>query len=66
MGARGLALDCVDPDCCDLVLGARAMRLPFETRIANGEEARREFVRLVGVARAKRTSGELIWAPFGP
>lgn len=45
---------------------ARALRLPFETRIANGEEARREFVRLVGVARAKRTSGESIWAPFGP
>jgi heme iron utilization protein len=43
----------IDPDGCDLVIGARALRLPFETRIANGEEARRELVRLVGVARAK-------------
>ena len=30
----------IDPDGCDLVLGARALRLPFETRITNGEEAR--------------------------
>jgi hypothetical protein len=43
----------IDPDGCDLVLGARALRLPFETRITNGEDARRELVRLVGVARAK-------------
>ncbi len=30
----------IDPEGCDLVLGARALRLPFETRITNGEEAR--------------------------
>ena len=41
----------IDPEGCDLVLGSRALRLPFETRITNGEEARRELVRLVGVAR---------------
>jgi heme iron utilization protein len=28
------------------------LRLPFETRITNGEEARKELVRLVGVARS--------------
>ncbi len=43
----------IDPEGCDLVLGARALRLPFAARIANGEEARRELVRLVGEARAK-------------
>lgn len=42
----------IDPQGCDLVLGSRALRLPFETRITNAEEARRELVRLVGVARA--------------
>jgi heme iron utilization protein len=43
----------IDPRGCDLVLGSRALRLPFEMRITNAEEARRELVRLVGVARAK-------------
>ena len=43
----------IDPDGCDLVLGSRALRLPFETRITNAEEARRELVRLVGVARSQ-------------
>ncbi len=43
----------IDPEGCDLVLGARALRLPFAARITNGEEARRELVRLVGEARAK-------------
>jgi putative heme iron utilization protein len=43
----------IDPEGCDLVLGARSLRLPFATRITNGEEARRELVRLVGDARAK-------------
>jgi len=43
----------IDPEGCDLVLGARALRLPFETRVTNGEDARKELVRLVGVARAK-------------
>jgi putative heme iron utilization protein len=43
----------IDPEGCDLVLGARALRLGFATRITNGEEARRELVRLVGEARAK-------------
>jgi hypothetical protein len=43
----------IDPEGCDLVLGSRALRLPFETRITNAEEARRELVRLVGVARSQ-------------
>ena len=43
----------IDPEGCDLVLGARALRLPFAARITNGEEARKELVRLVGVARSK-------------
>lgn len=42
----------LDPQGCDLVLGSRALRLPFEARITSGEDARRELVRLVGVARA--------------
>jgi hypothetical protein len=42
----------IDPEGCDLVLGARALRLPFATRVGNGEEARKELVRLVGAARA--------------
>jgi heme oxygenase (biliverdin-IX-beta and delta-forming) len=42
----------IDPEGCDLVLGARALRLPFETRVTNGEEARKELVRLVGAARS--------------
>jgi putative heme iron utilization protein len=43
----------IDPEGCDLVLGARALRLPFAARITNGEEARRELVRLVGIARSQ-------------
>jgi putative heme iron utilization protein len=42
----------IDPEGCDLVLGARALRLPFESRITSAEEARSELVRLVAVARA--------------
>lgn len=42
----------IDPEGCDLVAGARAVRLPFAARIASAEEARKELVRLVGVARA--------------
>lgn len=41
----------VDPEGCDLVWGARALRVPFATRITNAGEARAELVRLVGVAR---------------
>lgn len=41
----------IDPEGCDLVLGARGLRLPFATRITNATEARQELVRLVGVAR---------------
>jgi putative heme iron utilization protein len=43
----------IDPEGCDLVLGARALRLPFAARITSGEAARKELVRLVGAARAK-------------
>jgi len=43
----------IDPQGCDLVLGARALRLPFASRVTNGEEVRKELVRLVGDARAK-------------
>jgi hypothetical protein len=43
----------IDPEGCDLVLGSRALRLPFASRVTNGEEARKELVRLVGAARAK-------------
>jgi heme iron utilization protein len=43
----------IDPEGCDLVLGARALRLPFASRITHGEEARKELVRLVGQARSQ-------------
>jgi putative heme iron utilization protein len=42
----------IDPEGCDLVAGSRALRLPFERRITNAEEARKELVHLVTVARA--------------
>jgi heme iron utilization protein len=42
----------IDPEGADLVLGGRALRLPFASRITNGEEARKELVRLVGLARS--------------
>jgi len=41
----------VDPEGCDLVLGARGLRLPFTVRVTDANAARQEFVRLVGVAR---------------
>lgn len=43
----------VDPQGCDIVCGARALRLPFATRVTTGEEVRKELVRLVGVARSQ-------------
>ena len=42
----------IDPEGCDLVLGSRGLRLPFETRITDATAARHELVRLVGVARS--------------
>jgi putative heme iron utilization protein len=41
----------IDPEGCDLVLGAKGLRLPFGTRIANAGDARKELVRLVAAAR---------------
>jgi hypothetical protein len=42
----------IDPEGCDLVLGARGLRLPFATRITSAVEARRELVRLAEAARS--------------
>ena len=42
----------IDPEGCDLVLGARGLRLAFASRITTAKEARAELVRLVGVARS--------------
>jgi len=42
----------IDPEGCDLVLGAKGLRLPFGTRITNAGDARKELVRLVAAARA--------------
>jgi putative heme iron utilization protein len=42
----------IDPEGCDLVWGARGLRLPFGSRVTSAEQARAELVRLVGVARA--------------
>lgn len=41
----------IDPEGCDLVLGAHGARLPFATRVTSAADARAELVRLVGVAR---------------
>jgi hypothetical protein len=43
----------IDPQGCDIVCGARALRLPFASRVTSGDEARKELVRLVGVARSQ-------------
>lgn len=43
----------IDPEGCDLVLGSRGLRLPFATRITDATAARKELVRLVGVARGE-------------
>ena len=42
----------IDAEGCDLVAGSRALRLIFAAPITTAEEARKELVRLVGVARA--------------
>ena len=42
----------IDPEGCDLVLGAQGLRLPFTVRVVNANAARQELVRLVGAARA--------------
>ena len=43
----------IDPEGCDLVWGARALRLPFGARIATPADARHELVRLAEAARVK-------------
>jgi len=43
----------IDPEGCDLVWGARALRLPFGARIATPADARHELVRLAEDARVK-------------
>ena len=44
----------IDPEGCDLVLGARGLRLPFTLRVTNANAARQELVRLVGAARVTK------------
>ncbi len=41
----------IDPEGCDLVAGSRGLRLSFERRITDAEQARAELVRLTTVAR---------------
>jgi heme oxygenase (biliverdin-IX-beta and delta-forming) len=52
-GAGGWRMTGIDPEGCDLVSGARGLRLPFGARITTAKDARVELVRLVGVARGK-------------
>ena len=52
-GAGAWRMTGIDPEGCDLVLGARGLRLPFSTRITTAQAARAELVRLVAVARGK-------------
>lgn len=42
-----------DPDGCDLLLGAQALRLDFPAPVANPEEARKTLVALVQQARSE-------------
>jgi putative heme iron utilization protein len=41
----------LDPLGCDMLLEGEALRLGFESRITSPDAARKELVRLVGVAR---------------
>lgn len=43
----------VDPEGCDLALGAEIARLPFDRPVTNAEEARRELVKLAKQARSR-------------
>lgn len=43
----------IDPEGCDLVKGTRGLRLDFASRVTTPEEARKELVRLVALARSK-------------
>lgn len=43
----------IDPEGCDLAADGRAARLPFEAPVTDAEKARREFVRLVKLARGE-------------
>jgi heme oxygenase (biliverdin-IX-beta and delta-forming) len=44
----------IDPEGCDIVLGAEARRIPFAQKVATPAEARTELVRLAAEARAGR------------
>ncbi|HEX2843424.1 HugZ family protein [Hyphomicrobium sp.] len=45
----------VDPDGFDIVCDGSALRLPFSTKVETPDGARREFVRLAGLARSQKS-----------
>lgn len=51
-GGDGWRMSGIDPEGCDLRLGGRVARLPFQEAVADGDGARSELVRLVKQARA--------------
>lgn len=55
-GGNGWQMTGIDPEGCDLRLGARVARLPFEQAVADTEGARSELVRLVKQARTRPAS----------
>jgi putative heme iron utilization protein len=44
----------IDPDGFDLVCDGKTCRIPFSTRVTTPDEARRELVALVGIARERQ------------
>jgi heme iron utilization protein len=55
LGAQGgnWRLSGLDPDGLDLALGDATLRLPFPTRVVNGEQLRQVTIDLAKIARAK-------------
>ena len=43
----------IDPEGCDLMRNAEGRRVTFAKRVLTPQDARKEFVRLAGDARAK-------------
>lgn len=62
LDGEGWRLTGVDPEGCDLRLGSRVARLPFEIAVADAAGARAELVRL---ARRARDGGRRYDAPVG-
>jgi len=54
-GGGGWRMIAIDPEGCDLRRGGETIRLDFAEPVRDADAARRELVRLVGVARERRS-----------